>query len=57
VEADNVDERISVIHRSLEIMMVLNEYNNFNGVIAVTSAINSSSVHRLYQKIKDVSGQ
>jgi hypothetical protein len=55
VEADHIDERTCVIQRALEIMMVLLEYNNFNGVIAITSAMNSSSVHRLVLRIKDVS--
>ena len=55
VEADNIEERTAVIHRTLEIMVVLLEYNNFNGVIAITSAMNSSSVHRLVHRIKDVS--
>ncbi len=54
VEADNIEERVAVIQRTLEIMVVLLEYNNFNGVIAITAVMNSSSVHRLVQRIKDV---
>jgi son of sevenless-like protein len=54
LETDHIEERAAVMQRTLEIMMVLQEYNNFNGVIAVTSALNSSSVHRL-QATKDVS--
>jgi len=56
VESDHLDERVAVMQRMLEIMMVLQEHNNFNGVIAVTSALNSSSVHRL-QVTKDVSNR
>jgi len=47
VETDNIDERVSIMHRVLEILIVLQDYNNFNGVLAITSALNSSAVHRL----------
>lgn len=47
LETENMEERVSVMKRVLEIMVVLQEHNNFNGVFAITSCLNSSAVHRL----------
>ncbi|CAG9536315.1 unnamed protein product [Cercopithifilaria johnstoni] len=47
VETASLDERVYMFSRVLEIMSVFEELNNFTGLVALYSALNSSSVYRL----------
>jgi son of sevenless-like protein len=49
VETGNLQERVALMSRMIEIMIVFEELQNYNGVMEFFSALNSSSCYRLEQ--------
>lgn len=47
VEAEDFDHRVAIFLRAIEIMIVLNKFNNFTGLLIIGSAIESAPIKRL----------
>lgn len=55
LEYPNLEERVAVLNRLIDILTIFQELNNFNGILEVVSAINSSPIFRLQHTFAELS--
>lgn len=54
VECPNLEERQAIMLRLAEMLQVMHDLNNFNGIIEIMSTIKSACVHRLEHTISSI---
>ncbi|XP_028396040.1 son of sevenless homolog 1-like [Dendronephthya gigantea] len=55
LEMENFEERVAVLSRIVDILMVFQELNNFSGVMQVLSCIESAAINRLQHTFVELS--
>lgn len=55
MDTENFEERVAVMSRIMEIMVMFHDLNNFSSIFEIQSVLGSAAVHRL-EHTKLVSG-